>query len=140
MNVVLDTNVLIAAFIAKGLCHTLVEQCLRVHCVITSEFILGEVRETLTAKFKYSDEDANAVDALLRSRMRLVEPIPLPCSVCRDPDDDMVLATAFAGEAACIITGDKDLLALETFGEITILSPSEFEAYEVQYGLDLDQP
>jgi uncharacterized protein len=47
MNVVLDTNVLIAAFI-EGFCHTLVEQCLRVHSVIVSEFILNEVRETLT--------------------------------------------------------------------------------------------
>ncbi len=55
MNLVLDTNALIAAFIAKGFCHTLVEQCLRVHSVIASEFILTEVREKLTEKFKYSD-------------------------------------------------------------------------------------
>ncbi|MEX0270162.1 putative toxin-antitoxin system toxin component, PIN family [Leptolyngbyaceae cyanobacterium UHCC 1019] len=45
------------------------------------------------------------------------------------PNDDMILATAFTGEAVCIITGDKDLLTLKKFGEIDILSPSEFEAY-----------
>lgn len=138
MNLVLDTNVLIAAFIAKGFCHTLVEQCLRVHSVIASEFILNELREKLTEKFKYSDEDANAVDALLRSRMRVVEPIPLASNVCRDPDDDMVLATALTGKAACIITGDQDLLTLKKFSGIDILSPAEFEAYEAQYGTDLE--
>jgi uncharacterized protein len=44
MNVVLDTNVLIAAFIVKGFCHALVEQCFRVHSVVTSEFILNELK------------------------------------------------------------------------------------------------
>lgn len=134
MNLVLDTNVLIAAFIAKGFCHILVEQCLQVHSVITSEFILNELRE----KFKYSDEDATAVEVLLRSRMRVVDPILLESSVCRDPDDDTVLATALTGRAACIITGDKDLLTLKKFGTIYIMSPSEFEAYEVQYGTALE--
>lgn len=138
MNLVLDTNVLIAAFIAKGICHTLVERCLRVHSVIASEFFLDELREKLTGKFKYSNEDANAVDALLRSRMRMVEPIPLESSVCRDPDDDIVLATALTGKAVCIITGDQDLLTLKKFSEIDILSPSAFETYEAQYGTDLE--
>ncbi len=132
MNLVLDTNVLIAAFIAKGFCHTPVEQCLRMHSVITSEFILNELREKLTGKFKHSDADATAVEMLLRSRMRVVDPTPLESNVCCDPDDDMVLATALTGKAACIITGDKDLLTLKKFGEIHIISPSEFEAYEVE--------
>lgn len=138
MNLVLDTNVLIAAFIAKGFCHTLVEQCLRVHFVITSEFIFSELREKLTEKFRFSNEDAAAVEALLRSRMHIVDPTTLKSNVCRDPDDDMILATALTGEAVCIITGDKDLLTLKKFGAIDILSPSEFEAYEELFGADLE--
>lgn len=138
MNLVLDTNVLIAAFIAKGFCHTLAEQCLRVHFVITSEFILNELREKLTEKFKFSNKDAVAVEALLRSRMQIVDPTTLKSNVCRDPDDDMILATALTGEAVCIITGDKDLLTLKKFGAIDILSPSEFEAYEELFGADLE--
>ena len=90
----------------------------------------------MVGKFKYSDADATAVEALLRTRMRVIVPIPLETSVCRDPDDDIVLATALTGEAACIITGDKDLLSLKKFGEIDILPPSEFEAFEVQFGSD----
>lgn len=139
MNLVLDTNVLIAAFIAKGTCHTLVEQCLRIHSVITSEFILNELKAKLTQKFKYSDEDALAVGTLLRSRMQVVEPPPLECNMCRDPDDDWILATAIAGNAVCLITGDKDLLTLKKIGAIAILSPSEFAAYEEKFGAELEQ-
>lgn len=68
----------------------------------------------------------------------MVEPIPLESSVCRDPDDDIVLATALTGKAVCIITGDQDLLTLKKFSEIDILSPSAFETYEAQYGTDLE--
>lgn len=41
MKLVIDTNVLIAAFIAKGMCSTVVEHCLIVHSPITSDFILN---------------------------------------------------------------------------------------------------
>jgi len=82
MKLILDTNVLIAAFIAKGLCHSLVEHCLRTHTVLVSEFIFQELREKLTQKFKYSAEDAQAVEDLLRSRMRMIEPAVLAVDVC----------------------------------------------------------
>jgi uncharacterized protein len=65
MNLVLDTNVILAAFIAKGVCTTVVEHCLRMHCSITLEFILSEVQEKLISKFKYTQEDAIAVIDLL---------------------------------------------------------------------------
>ena len=133
MRLVLDTNVLIAAFIAKGVCHTLVERCLLVHAVITSEFIFDELREKLFRKFKFSQEDVIAVETLLRSRAQVVTPVPLASNVCRDPDDDMVLATAIAGEAVCIVTGDKDLLSLKKFEEVQIISPSAFETYEEEF-------
>ena len=130
MKLVLDTNVLIAAFIAKGLCHTLVEHCLRTHNVIVSEFIFQELREKLTQKFKYSAEDAQAVEDLLRPRMQVVEPVALAMGVCRDPDDGQILGTAIAGNAACIVTGDKDLLTLGMFETVDILLPRDFAAHE----------
>ncbi|UBF26661.1 putative toxin-antitoxin system toxin component, PIN family [Kovacikia minuta CCNUW1] len=67
-----------------------------------------------------------------------VEPAPLESPVCRDPNDDTILATALAGGADCIATGDKDLLALKKFGAIDILSPSEFEVYEEQFTTDAE--
>ena len=52
MRVLLDTNVLIAAFIAHGFCHELLEHCARQHTLVTSDFVLGEFRDKLTDKFK----------------------------------------------------------------------------------------
>ncbi len=95
-----------------------------------SEFILNEVREKLVGKFKYTSEVANEAIRLLRSRMELVIPAPLDKPVCRDADDDNILATAMAGDCECIITGDKDLLVLKHFQGIDILSPSDFQEYE----------
>ena len=45
---------------------------------------------------------------------------------CRDPNDDHVIATALAVKADCIVTGDKDLLALGQFGTVRILTARAF--------------
>ena len=46
--------------------------------------------------------------------------------VCKDPDDDKFINLALDAGADCIITGDRDLLELEEFQGIKILSPKEF--------------
>jgi predicted nucleic acid-binding protein len=43
------------------------------------------------------------------------------------------LATALVGKAQCIVTGDKDLLAIARFENIDIIAPVDFQAYEEQY-------
>lgn len=47
---------------------------------------------------------------------------------CRDPKDNKFLELAVDGQADCIVTGDKDLLALNPFREIAILTPRDFLA------------
>jgi uncharacterized protein len=97
LRIVLDTNVLIAAFIARGVCHQLLEHCISHHELMISEFILDEFREKLVEKFKCTSEVAHASVQLLRSQMEIVSLIPLNKPVCRDKDDDNILATAVAG-------------------------------------------
>jgi len=46
--------------------------------------------------------------------------------LCRDPKDDIYLELALSGKADCIITGDKDLLVLNPFENIPIITPLEF--------------
>lgn len=131
MRIVFDTNVLIAALItAEGVCGNLVKRCAQVHTPITSEFILAELHEKLTEKFKKEASDINDAVALIRAKFVVIEPTTLEKAVCRDPDDDTVLGTALAGEAQCIITGDKDLLSLGQYAGIDIFKPNAFEAYE----------
>ena len=130
MRIVPDTNVLIASLISRGFCHELLEHCFLNHSLITSAFILGEVKEKLVEKFKYSTETAEEAVALFRSRMQVATPLSLSSPVSRDPDDDNILATAVAENCDCIITGDKDLLVLKQFEDIKILSPGEFSDQE----------
>ncbi len=134
MRVTLDTNVLIAAFVARGTCSDLLEHLVRHHTPVVSPFILGEFREKLTGKFKMPEAEVEEAVELLRSRMEVVEPEPLPKPVCRDSDDDHVLAAAKTSGSACLITGDKDLLVLERFEGIPILRPNAFWAFESAAG------
>ena len=46
--------------------------------------------------------------------------------LCRDSKDDMYLELALSGKADCIVTGDKDLLVLNPFENIPIITPLEF--------------
>jgi len=130
MKVVLDTNVLIAAFIARGVCSEVLGHCVRRHVLVTSEFILNEFREHMVRKFRYSTEEVEAAVELLRSTMKVVKPADLGIIVCRDPDDDTILGTAVAGNATCIVTGDMDLLVIRQFRGIDLVSPAEFADYE----------
>lgn len=133
MRVLLDTNVLIAAFVARGACSELFEHCVRNHALVTSSALLAELDTTLRRKFGASVRDAQAVVALLRRRVDLIDPRPLDRPVCRDPDDDKVLAAALSGHCDCIVTGDKDLLVLERFEGIPIVNPMTFWKVEAAF-------
>ncbi len=125
MRLVIDTNVFIASAVADGFCRDLVRIRLRPHAIITSEPLLEELRRTLRTKFK-ADPDKLPLVAALCEEAEIVTPVSLGERVCRDKDDDVVLATAVAGRAAVIVTGDDDLLALKKFRDIRILSPRQF--------------
>jgi putative PIN family toxin of toxin-antitoxin system len=130
MRIVIDTNVLISSFIGRGTSHKVLEHCIRHHDVVTSHFILDELQEKLTDKFKYTTQIAEEAISLLKSRMEVVIPSPLPTPLCRDSDDDNVLATALAGQCKLIITGDKDLLVLGQMNDIKIVNPATFAQSE----------
>jgi putative PIN family toxin of toxin-antitoxin system len=132
MRLVLDANVLIAAFVARGVCAELLEFCVREHEPVTSEAILEEVRRNLVEKVKASAAQSDQTVRLLRTRFEVVEPVALEHPVCRDRDDDVVLGTAIAGRCDAIVTGDRDLLDLVTHGTITIISPRGFWSFEGQ--------
>mgnify|MGYP005838039229 CR=1 FL=1 len=61
MRILLDTNVLIAAFISRGVCGDLFEHLTRQHELITSTFILNELSEHLGNKFGYEPAEVEAV-------------------------------------------------------------------------------
>ncbi len=102
--------------------------------LISSDHILGELARNLETKFKYAPQDIAESVELFRSQMEIVVPAALLQPASRDPDDDIVLATAITGNARCVVTGDKDLLVLKQFNTIEIRSPFQFADFEVREG------
>jgi len=125
VRVVLDTNVFVAAVVADGLCRDLVRVRVLQHTIITSEQLLRELRITLRNRFAV-DPDELPMLSQLNEEAEIVTPARFRERVCRDKDDDVVLATALAGKADVIVTGDDDLLVLEAFRGTRILSPRRF--------------
>ena len=64
------------------------------------------------------------VEALVRES-RLVE-ITEPVRECRDPNDDQILEVAVNGDAEYLVTGDADLLSMDPFRGVRIVTPAEF--------------
>ena len=125
MRLVLDTNVLLAAVLAPGLCRELVRKHILAHELICSPALLEELAEKLRQKLGVEPGTIPFFVAYSQ-RVSLVETTPLPVPICRDPDDDLVLATALAGQAEVIMTGDKDLLILKAHQGVRIVSPRQF--------------
>lgn len=126
MRVVLDTNVIISAFGTRGLCADLFAVCLDRHQLIISAAILDEVTEHLVKKFKLPESRTREIVSFLREHSETVIPVEVPADACRDQDDCVILGTAVGGSAEYLITGDRDLLDLGKFGDVSILSPREF--------------
>lgn len=125
MRLVLDTNVLLAAILADGLCRDLVRKRIKPHEIFTSRHLLDELAKKLRYKFGQDPKDVPFFVAY-QTRVTLIPATHLPQRVSRDPDDDHVLAAAIAAHAEIIITGDQDLLILGKYSNIRILSPRRF--------------
>lgn len=127
MRAVLDSSVLIAAYISRaGVCASLLEDILHDHEWVTSDFILGELSRKLRDKFKYPEHDIAEIRETAMIAADFATPEEIPRDACRDPNDLPILGTAVAGRADVIITADNDLLALTAFRGIPIIRPGEF--------------
>ncbi len=125
MRVVFDTNVIVAGIVAEGLCREIVEDHIPEHTPILSRWLWDELVEKLQTKFDL-DPLGLPLLGLYRRFATWVEPAELQPPVCRDPEDDWVLATALAGAAEAIVSGDDDLLVLRRYRGVPILSPRQF--------------
>jgi putative PIN family toxin of toxin-antitoxin system len=126
VRVFLDTNVLVAAFATRGLCADLMRTVLAEHQLITGDVVLDELTEVLTQRIKLPGDTVNDILALLRDQEVVPKP-PKPSDVpVRDPDDRWILASAIAGRADVLVTGDRDLLAVADAAPLPILDPRGF--------------
>ena len=131
MRVVLDTNVLLSGLLWHGTPHTLIERVREgTLFLISSPALLAELAEVIArSEFEIilarSNTSRERSLAELRALAEVNDPAPLTTPVCRDPDDDAVLALAIAAHADLIVSGDRDLLDLRRFQDIAIVTPAE---------------
>lgn len=129
MKIVFDTNVIVSALLIKSSNSRFAyEKVISRGKILTSLPTLEELIEVLYRKkfSKYiSQLDRNI---FISEYSLLVEIIKVnqKLNVCRDPKDNKFLELAVSGNADCVVTKDKDLLVLDPFRKISILSPDDF--------------
>ena len=136
MRVVLDTNVLVSALLFRGgpPARLLAAWRLGAFELLVSEYLIEELSRTwmrLATRHQRKPADLNDFLDTLRLRCALtpLDPAALiqaTASGLRDPDDLPILAMLIGARADFLVTGDKDLLALEQ--AYPILSPAGFES------------
>lgn len=131
MRAVIDTNVLLSALLWGGTPHAILEHIRNgTMTLISSPTLLAELAHVLERpKFDLillrSNSSRTQVLAEVRQLAEVVDAPPLAHPVCRDPDDDAVLALALAAQADIVISGDDDLLSIHSFEGIPILAPAK---------------
>jgi hypothetical protein len=132
IHAVLDTNLLVSCLLThRPPIATLIDEYLaQEHFeLVTGAVLLKELDRVLgypKLQRYYSMEARMRYVAMIASLSGIVElPESVP-SISRDSDDDWVIACAVAGGADLIVSGDRDLLALEQVGKIPILTAAEF--------------
>jgi putative PIN family toxin of toxin-antitoxin system len=129
VRVVFDTNVLIAAFLTEGVCSKLLVRARRREFdLILSNDIAQEFERNLRKKFSISaSEIKDAWTVLVEAAGKIVQEVSPILPVCRDPEDDKILACAKQTDADYLVTGDQDLLVIKRYGRTKIVTPRSFE-------------
>jgi len=128
MRVVLDTNVLVSAALKRhstpGATAHIIE---RHHRPLKSEVTEQQLFEVVARPYLATAIPSDTL-AWLWKLMTAAELVTITerIAVCRDPTDDKFLELAVNGHADLIVSGDGDLLALDPFRGIPIVSPATF--------------
>ncbi|MEK6583047.1 MAG: putative toxin-antitoxin system toxin component, PIN family [Nitrospirota bacterium] len=129
MKVVIDTNIWIS-YLLGGLLQSIDEKILTNEIkIVVSDAMLKELSEVSSRpKFEniFTTTRVKELFALLDSYAIVVTP-GQRIDICRDKKDNFLLEVALEGKAAYLVTGDDDLLVLNRFKNIKIVSPKDFE-------------
>lgn len=129
MKIVVETNVLISFLIGKSLSGFLDKVLQQKVKVFSSSKQMIEIASVLRReKFQkyFIEQDIKEFLALLFQTFHYVKPTR-KIKACRDAKDNYILEIADEGDVDYIITGDDDLLVLNPFKEIKIITPRKFE-------------
>ncbi len=130
MRLVLDTNTVVSGLIWGGVPGQLIDAAAAGTVqIISSVPLLGELHDVLFRKkfaAQLAEQGVDAADLFegYAALVELVDPANIGPVILADPDDDIVLATAVAGNAAAIVSGDAHLLGIGEFRGMPIVTPA----------------
>jgi uncharacterized protein len=128
MIVLLDTNVLISALVFGSPSSTPVLALARAtdqDQIATCAELRFELFRILSTKFAWTTAvTETTLNHIFKDALRVT--LHGTVHLCRDPADDMLLECAERAQADLLITGDKDLLALNLHGATAIVTPAAY--------------
>ena len=126
-RVVIDTNVLLSAILFGGTPLRLLDlwRFQQAFDLVVSPELLAELVGKLKTKFALPDDLVLEWQELLDEKTIHVLPNYVT-KICRDADDDKFIDTALTGEAAYLVTGDKDLLDLKRHKNVETVNPKDY--------------
>ena len=128
ITAVLDTNVLISAFIGRGAPHKALSAVYtgKVRLVISPAMLL-ELEDVISRpKFNYTKKQIRRILTVIFKVSKVVKPDFSVDIVMEDPSDNRVIEAAISGKVQYIVTGDSHLLSLKNVENIKIISVKEF--------------
>lgn len=126
---VFDTNTIIsAALFRQSTTRQALDKALTGGILLASEDTIIELTSVfLREKFdRYLHREIRELFLTELLRQMTLVAVTETFRASRDTKDDKFLEVAVSGQASAIVTGDKDLLVLHPFRNISIISPKEF--------------
>jgi putative PIN family toxin of toxin-antitoxin system len=130
VRLVLDTNTAVSGLIWGGVPGRVIDAAAAGKALIIASVPLLDELQGVLSRRKFSGQlaklNASAADLFdgYASLVQLVVPSVIGPVILADPDDDIVLATAVAGDAQVIVSGDAHLLGIGEFRDISIVTPA----------------
>ena len=126
IKIVPDTNIIISSVFWRGEPYEVIKKGMSgEYQLVTSAEILDEVADRLRGKFHFPEEGIRQLVDVMLTHCHIVETIS-KFNVVRDKKDNKIIECAFDGKADYIVTGDSDLLGLNKFRGIKILTAKKF--------------
>ena len=136
LRFVFDTNVLVSAVLSKTSVPRQAMNLARARGkLLLSWPTILELQDVLSrSRFEryVTDAERQLFTAFLIREAELVEILDT-VSECRDPRDNKFLEAVTNGKASCLVSGDQDLLVLNPFRGVPVITPAEFLTWRSEY-------
>ena len=123
MRILLDTNVLVAAFATRGFCLDILQLVLAEHRLVVGATIIEELERILADKLRMPDARVREIVGFVRDHAEVVTPLAPATWPDVDPANRWMAAAARVGKADVLVTGDSDLLDARSTADLRVVTP-----------------